>query len=70
MHDQRRQEQREFIRGECAQRRIKVIQCGQTYSLRGPGVDLMTADLANLDVNDLAPFQPRPRERDKRFQFF
>ena len=58
----RKQIQRELIVHECARRGITVKQKGHAYVLTGVGVDLLTADLANLDIHALAPYQPRKNE--------
>ena len=55
--DPRKQRQREAIRAECQRRGIKVETRGNAFSLTGPGVSLLAADLANLDANDLRPYQ-------------
>ena len=45
---------------EAARRRIQVTQRGACFVLRGPGVDLTVADLADVNVRtDLVPYMPR-----------
>lgn len=56
-------QQREAIKAEAARRGIKVTQRGNGWKLHGPGVDIAVSDLANLDANDLAPYQPLARRR-------
>jgi len=64
MHeDPRKQQQREAVKAECAQRGITIAPRGNGWKLRGLGVDLVVSDLANLDANDLAPYQPLARRR-------
>ncbi|OGA36833.1 MAG: hypothetical protein A3G80_02610 [Betaproteobacteria bacterium RIFCSPLOWO2_12_FULL_62_13b] len=61
-----RQQRREAIRAQCEARGITIAQQGACYLLRGPGVDLMTVDLADLSETDLLPYGssgPRRRER-------
>ena len=53
---------REAILAECAKRGIKIEERERCYLLRGPGVDLMAANLADLSANDLLPCGPsKPR---------
>jgi len=54
-----RQQRRETIKAECAQRGIAIEQRERCYLLHAPGVSLMAADLADLDTKDLAPYMPR-----------
>ena len=61
--DQQRQQRRDAIMAECARRGITIEQRGQSWLLLGPGVDLTAADLANLEVHDIAPYQPRKADR-------
>jgi len=46
----------EAIRAQCEARGIKIEQREQCYLLRGPGVDLMTVELADLSATDLLPY--------------
>lgn len=58
MLDSWQQQKRDAILAECTKRKIKVEQGEHCYLLRGPGVDLMAADLAHLAPADLAPHRP------------
>ena len=55
----RKQQQRELILAERVRRGIKVEPRGNAFALTSPGVDLLVADLAMLDTEALAPYQPR-----------
>lgn len=46
---------RERFLSECNQRGIAVMPFGKGWRLTGPGVDLMCADLDNLDGRELCP---------------
>ena len=61
LHDEHKKRQREAIRAECQKRGITVARRGNAFSLSGPGVSILAADLANLDENDLRPCQPQAR---------
>ncbi|MDP3512694.1 MAG: hypothetical protein Q8S20_08085 [Sulfuritalea sp.] len=61
MYDRRQQTQREAIATECAKRGIAIEKRGNSYLLRGAGVDVQTVDLALLTAFDLAPHWPRER---------
>jgi len=50
---------REAIKAEAERRGITVTRLGQAYSLRGLGVSVLCADLADLSETDLAPVMPR-----------
>lgn len=60
-YDENKRQQRAVIRAECKARNIKIEQRERCYLLQGPGVDLLAADLAALDVLDLRPHNPRSR---------
>ena len=59
----RKSVQREAIKAQCEARGIKIEERERCYLLRGPGVDLMTVELADLSETDLLPCGPRRRER-------
>jgi len=46
----------EAIKAQCEARGIKIEKREQCYLLRGPGVDLMTVELADLSETDLLPY--------------
>lgn len=55
----RREAQREAIKDKCAQAGITISPHGEGYRLRGRGVCLLIADLADLKDADLVPYQPQ-----------
>jgi len=57
--DPRRQKQRDVMRDECRRRGLKLVQTGLAWRITGVGVDMSVADLAMLDAEALAPYQPR-----------
>ena len=54
-----REQRRDEILAECAERGITIEQRERSYLLRGPGVHVLAADLADLDTKDLVPYIPR-----------
>jgi len=46
----------EAIRAQCEARGIAIEKREQCYLLHGPGVDLMTAEPADLSATDLLPY--------------
>ena len=67
MQNRKQNNQRAAIRVACAARGITIEQLGESYVVRGLGVDLRTSDLANLDPDDLKPYQPRERMQADNF---
>lgn len=57
------EQRRQRVRQECQERGIAIRQRGKAWHLSGPGIDLLTADLANVEPSLLKPYQPRERMR-------
>ena len=55
--------QRAIVLAECQRRGITIQQQGKAWVLRGPGVDLLVADLASVTLDNLEPHLPRERMR-------
>jgi hypothetical protein len=51
---EQKNQQRALILAACAKRGIKIEQRGQCHLLTAPGVRILAADLAMLDVKDVA----------------
>ena len=50
------------VRELCAERRIRIEAKGQSFRLRGPGVDFSVVQLSQIAERDLEPHQPRSRD--------
>lgn len=54
------EQQRQAVRNECERRGICITPTGKAaFHLAGPGVDLLVADLAFVDLSNLAPAMGR-----------
>ncbi|MBD5801326.1 hypothetical protein AZOA_07390 [Azoarcus sp. Aa7] len=50
------EQRRQAVREECRRRRISITPSGKgAFHLVGPGVDLLAADLALVDMGSLKP---------------
>lgn len=59
----RKDPRRQLVRSLCGARGITIEQRQHSYLLRAPGIDLRVADLADVELGELAPYQPRKLDR-------
>ncbi len=51
----RHEKQRNKMREECDRRGLRILPHGKLWRIEGPGVDILTTDLAALTVTELEP---------------
>ena len=51
----KQEKRRKEIREECDRRGLRILPHGKLWRIEGPGVDILTTDLAALTVTELEP---------------